>query len=38
LAGDASLKGGIIPTAAAVEKVLKGSMAREEMIEALEEK
>jgi hypothetical protein len=38
LAGDASLKGRIILTAAAVEKVLKGFMAREEMIKALEEK
>jgi hypothetical protein len=38
LAGDASLKGGIILTAAIVDKVLKGSMAREEMSKALEEK
>jgi hypothetical protein len=38
LARDASLNGGIILTAATVDKVLKGSMAREEMSKALEEK
>jgi hypothetical protein len=38
LAGDASLKGGIILVAATVDKVLKGSMAREERSKALEEK
>jgi hypothetical protein len=36
LAGDASLKGRIILAAVAVDKVLKGSMAREEMSKALE--
>jgi hypothetical protein len=38
LVGDASVKGGIILTAAVVDKVLKGPMAREEMSNALEEK
>jgi hypothetical protein len=38
LAGDASLKGGIILTEVAVDKVLKGSMLREEMSKALEQK
>jgi predicted transcriptional regulator len=38
LVGDASLNGGIILVVAAVDKVLKGSMATEEMSKALEEK
>jgi hypothetical protein len=38
LAGGASLNEGIILTAAAVNKALKGSMSREEMKKALEEK
>jgi hypothetical protein len=38
LAGDASLKGGIILVVAVVYNVLKGSVAREEMSKALEEK
>jgi hypothetical protein len=38
LAGGASLNGGIFLTAVAVDIVLKGSMAREEMSKALEEK
>jgi hypothetical protein len=38
LAGDNSLKVRIILAVAAVDKVLKGSMAREEMSKALEEK
>jgi hypothetical protein len=38
LVGDASLKGWIIHVAVVVDKVLKGSMAREEMSKALEEK
>jgi hypothetical protein len=38
LAGDASLKGRIILAAAVVDKSLKGSIAREEMSTALEEK
>jgi hypothetical protein len=38
LAGDASLKGEIILMVAAVDKVLQGSMAREEMSKALKEK
>jgi hypothetical protein len=38
LVGDASLKGGIILVAVVVDKVLKGSIAREEMSKALEEK
>jgi hypothetical protein len=38
LAGDASLKGGIILTKVAVDKVLKGSMLREKMSKALEQK
>jgi hypothetical protein len=38
LAGDAFLKGGIILTVAAVDKVWKGSMARVELSKVLEEK
>jgi hypothetical protein len=38
LAGGASLNVGIILVAAAVDRALKGSMAREEMKKALEEK
>jgi hypothetical protein len=38
LAGGASLNSGIFLVAAAVDKALKGSMAREEMKKALEEK
>jgi hypothetical protein len=38
LAGGASLNRGIILTAVAVDRALKGSMAREEMKKALEEK
>jgi hypothetical protein len=38
LVGDVSLKGRIILTAAVVDKVLKGSIAKEEMSKALEEK
>jgi hypothetical protein len=38
LAGGASLNGGIILVAAALDRALKGSMAREEMKKALEEK
>jgi hypothetical protein len=36
--GGASLNGGIILTAAAVDRALKGSIAREEMKKSLEEK
>jgi hypothetical protein len=38
LVGDVSLKGRIILTAAVVDKVWKGSIAKEEMSKALEEK
>jgi hypothetical protein len=38
LAGSASLNGGINLATAAVDRALKGSMAREEMKKALEEK
>jgi hypothetical protein len=38
LAGGVSLNGGIILAVAAVDKALKGSMAREEVKKALEEK
>jgi hypothetical protein len=38
LAGGASLNGGIILTTTAVDRALKGSITREEMKKALEEK